>query len=91
MIKACALRGFPRLYVAASLKQLALVALAARLRRFPRLYVAASLKHNVLGRGDKNVARFPRLYVAASLKHVRRDLLALAPREVFRGFMSRPH
>ena len=61
--------SFPRLYAAASLKQVHDDRLDVRdCGRFPRLYAAASLKR----RGRERVVHpgqgFPRLYAAASLK-----------------------
>ena len=63
--------GFPRLYAAASLKQVASRPASLRPVGFPRLYAAASLKLSRLPHTVRDDLRFPRLYAAASLKHFR--------------------
>ena len=83
--------GFPRLYVAASLKLVAELRLGQHVRGFPRLYVAASLKPLVEAMRAGQAGCFPRLYVAASLKPWRRGPGGEGAPAVFRGFMSRPH
>ena len=70
---------FPRLYAAASLKQLCRMDGVAREWSFPRLYAAASLKR-AEGRAGRNPRGrgFPRLYAAASLKRLLSPGRALA-------------
>ena len=59
---------------------------------FPRLYAAASLKPvDSLRFLDILTKRFPRLYAAASLKLMNVIRGAFDQRNVFRGFMPRPH
>ena len=84
--------GFPRLYVAASLKPAPLPGCHGWDQQgFPRLYVAASLKLDPLNDRIDLIVRFPRLYVAASLKQRGGDDGRFGGVSVFRGFMSRPH
>ena len=60
--------------------------------RIPRLYAAASLKHHQRADGhDAGAEGIPRLYAAASLKLRPRTGSHLDRRDVFRGFMPRPH
>ena len=84
--------GFPRLYVAASLKRI-----RAAAGGDPATTFSAALCRGLIEASDMRLGQygslegFPRLYVAASLKHILDEKGTIVASEVFRGFMSRPH
>ena len=83
---------FPRLYVAASLKQ----GLSGAARLQASAFSAALCRGLIEATpaappSDSRQAGFPRLYVAASLKRDGRRGGYGGEGRVFRGFMSRPH
>ena len=84
--------GFPRLYAAASLKPLSIIAMAFRPSRFSAALCRGLIEASYPPPVD--LARthgFPRLYAAASLKQTEFSVHVLPLSLVFRGFMPRPH
>ena len=83
--------GFPRLYVAASLKRRPLRTATHDSEPFSAALCRGLIEADWRVRSVATARSFPRLYVAASLKRAdpigaRHDRI-----DVFRGFMSRPH
>ena len=83
--------GFPRLYVAASLKRPRRDAINHLDMGFPRLYVAASLKLPSVRAEELHVGEFSAALCRGLIEAPRLAAGRYWLAAVFRGFMSRPH
>ena len=84
--------GFPRLYAAASLKHGRRMMTTLRAWTFSAALCRGLIEARFMSIPPLSPAHgFPRLYAAASLKPVPGTGVDESIREVFRGFMPRPH